>query len=57
MAGLWPGELPSGSLLAALPFCACTDFFEQAQVPLGLCVVSMFPHSQTPQQKGWIKQM
>lgn len=45
-AGLWLGELSSGSLLTALPICVCTDIFEQALIPLSLCAVSM--HSPSP---------
>lgn len=41
--GLWLGELPSGSLLTALPICVCMGIFEQTLVPLSLCAVSMHP--------------
>lgn len=44
-AGLWLGELPSASLLTALPICVCMGIFEQVLIPLSLCAVSMHPPS------------
>lgn len=42
-AGLWLGELSSGSLLTALPVCMCMGIFEQALIPLSLCAVPPIP--------------
>lgn len=44
-AGLWLGELPSGSMLTALPICVCMGILEQALIPLHLCAVSTLPPS------------
>lgn len=50
-AELWLGELPSCSLLTALPIDVCMNIFKQALIPLSLCAVSVLPHPQTPWQR------